>query len=150
MVEDQERTLMWNWEVKLTGPRSATVGESSTAQESPSRGNQPSRGISQQGTDSQQRNHPAEDIVPAEKLLLVRTQFVSRVSEANLNLLLDKLLEFGVINDGEMESARTETRADKARKVIDMVRRKGSEASSDFIVALREVDPNLSRLLNLS
>ncbi|CAK6984676.1 uncharacterized protein LOC128366930 [Scomber scombrus] len=150
MVQDQERTQVWNRVVKLTGPRSATVGESSTAQESPSRGNHPSRGISQQGTDSQQRNHPAEDIVPAEKLLRVRTQFISRVSEANLNLLLDKLLEFGVINDGEMESARTETRVNRARKVIDMVRRKGSEASSDFIVALLEVDPNLSRLLNLS
>ncbi|CAK6983873.1 uncharacterized protein LOC128366930, partial [Scomber scombrus] len=114
MVQDQERTEMWNRVVKLTGPTSENV------------------------------------FVPAEKLLLAREQFVSRVSEANLNLLLDKLLGFGVINDGEMESARTETRANKAREVIDMVRRKGSEASSCFIVALRVVDPILSRLLNLS
>ncbi|XP_053183734.1 NACHT, LRR and PYD domains-containing protein 1a-like [Scomber japonicus] len=163
MVRDQEGTQMSNWKVKLTGPRSgnpqrtipaghtATVGESSTAEESPSRGNQPSRRISQQGTDSKQRIQPAEDIVPAEERLKeARTQFVSRVSEPNLDQLLDKLLEFGVINDGEMESARTETRADKARKVIDMVRRKGSDASSFFIVALRVVDPHLSRLLKLS
>ena len=89
--------------------------------------------------------------VPAEKKLLrVREQFVSRVSEPNLGQLLDKLLGFGVINDGEMESARTGTRVDKARKVIDMVRRKGSEASSCFIGALCEVDPHLSRQLNLS
>ncbi|XP_062279206.1 NACHT, LRR and PYD domains-containing protein 5-like [Scomber scombrus] len=114
MVQDQERTEMWNRVVKLTGPTSENV------------------------------------FVPEEKLLLAREQFVSRVSEANLNLLLDKLLGFGVINDGEMESARTETRANKAREVIDMVRRKGSEASSCFIVALRVVDPILSRLLNLS
>ncbi|XP_062278003.1 NACHT, LRR and PYD domains-containing protein 5-like isoform X4 [Scomber scombrus] len=115
MVQDQERTEVWNRVVKLTGPTSENV------------------------------------FVPAEKkLLLAREQFVSRVSEANLNLLLDKLLGIGVINDGEMESARTETRAYKAREVIDMVRRKGSEASSCFIVALRVVDPNLSRLLNLS
>ncbi|CAK6982468.1 NACHT%2C LRR and PYD domains-containing protein 1b allele 2-like [Scomber scombrus] len=114
MVQDQERTEVWNRVVKLTGPTSENV------------------------------------FIPAEKLLLAREQFVSRVSEANLNLLLDKLLGIGVINDGEMESARTETRADKARKVIDVVRRKGSEASSCFIVALRVVDPNLSRLLNLS
>ncbi|XP_053183729.1 protein NLRC3-like [Scomber japonicus] len=115
MVQNQERTQVWNRVVELTGPTSGNV------------------------------------FVPAEeRLRKVREQFVSRVSEPNLDQLLDKLLGFGVINDGEMESARTGTRVDKARKVIDMVRRKGSEASSDFIVALCEVDPNLSTQLNLS
>ncbi|XP_053183664.1 uncharacterized protein LOC128366928 [Scomber japonicus] len=156
MVQDQEGTQVWNRVVKLTGSRSenlqrnlqardvATVGESSTAEESPSRGHQPSRGISQQG------NHPAEDVIPAEeRLRSIRTQFVTRVSEPNLDKLLDKLLEFGVINDDEMQLASTKTAANKAREVIDMVRRKGTEASSRFIIALREVDPNLSILLNL-
>ncbi|XP_053193385.1 NACHT, LRR and PYD domains-containing protein 1 homolog [Scomber japonicus] len=157
MVQDQEGTRRWNRLVQLRGSRSenlqrnlqardiTTVGESSTAEDSPSRGHQTSREISQQG------NHPAEDIVPAEeRLRSIRTQFVNRVSEPNLDKLLDKLLEFGVINDDEMQLASTKTGANKAREVIDTVRRKGTEASSRFIVALREVDPNLSRLLNLS
>ncbi|CAK6981989.1 uncharacterized protein LOC128382115 [Scomber scombrus] len=89
--------------------------------------------------------------VPAdEKLRSVREQFISRVSESNLNKLLDKLLERRVINDGELESLRIQSiRADKARALIDMVRKKGSAASSALITALCEVDPVLSRQLNL-
>ncbi|XP_044195214.1 uncharacterized protein LOC122972279 [Thunnus albacares] len=87
---------------------------------------------------------------PAEtKLNSVREQFVDRVSEANLHKLLDKLLQRGVINNGEMEFAGTPTRADKARQVIDVVRGKGTEASSALIAALCEVDPCLSKELNL-
>uniref|UniRef100_A0A8D0D520 CARD domain-containing protein n=1 Tax=Sander lucioperca TaxID=283035 RepID=A0A8D0D520_SANLU len=77
-----------------------------------------------------------------------RTQFVERVSDPVLNQLLDKLLERGVITDGEMQSVRT-GRADKARDVMDTVRRKGSAASSVLISALCEVDPVLSRELRL-
>ncbi|XP_044195675.1 uncharacterized protein LOC122972555 [Thunnus albacares] len=87
---------------------------------------------------------------PAEtKLMSVREQFIARVSEANLNKLLDKLLQRGVINNGEMEFAGTPTRADKARQVIDMVLGKGRDASSVLIAALREVDKFLSTELNL-
>uniref|UniRef100_A0A7N8X8K0 CARD domain-containing protein n=1 Tax=Mastacembelus armatus TaxID=205130 RepID=A0A7N8X8K0_9TELE len=50
--------------------------------------------------------------------------------EQVLNQLLESLLQQGVINQGEMESARAETRADRTRAVIDMVRRKGAEATS--------------------
>ncbi|XP_028443326.1 NACHT, LRR and PYD domains-containing protein 12-like [Perca flavescens] len=102
-----------------------------------------------------QRNDPAEDSFPAEdsdppedRLLLVRRQFVERVSDPVLNQLLDQLLERGVITDGEMQSVRT-GRADKARDVMDTVRRKGSWASSVLISALCEVDPVLSRELRL-
>uniref|UniRef100_A0A3B4UU69 CARD domain-containing protein n=1 Tax=Seriola dumerili TaxID=41447 RepID=A0A3B4UU69_SERDU len=84
-----------------------------------------------------------------DRLLLVRTKFINRVSEAVLNQLLDKLLERGVVNDDEMQSARTKIRAEKARDVIDTVRRKGTEASSVLIAALCEVDPCLSRVLTL-
>uniref|UniRef100_A0A3B4WTB0 CARD domain-containing protein n=1 Tax=Seriola lalandi dorsalis TaxID=1841481 RepID=A0A3B4WTB0_SERLL len=84
-----------------------------------------------------------------DRLLLVRTQFINRVSEAVLNQLLDKLLERGVVTDDEMQSARTKTRAEKARDVIDTVRRKGTEASSVLIAALYEVDQCLSRVLTL-
>ncbi|TDH13433.1 hypothetical protein EPR50_G00057540 [Perca flavescens] len=93
---------------------------------------------------------PAEDSDPPEdKLLLVRSQFVERVSDPVLNQLLDKLLERGVITDGEMQSARTQGRADKARDVMDTVRRKGRAASSVLVSALCELDPVLSRELRL-
>ncbi|XP_059182910.1 NACHT, LRR and PYD domains-containing protein 12-like [Centropristis striata] len=108
------------------------------------------------------RNVPAEDSVPAEhsvpaedadppedKLLLVRTQFVKRVSDPVLNQLLDKLLELHVINDEEMQSLRAKGRADRARDVIDTVRRKGSAASSVLMEALCELDPHLSTVLRL-
>ncbi|XP_044214896.1 NACHT, LRR and PYD domains-containing protein 12-like isoform X3 [Thunnus albacares] len=123
MVQDQEGTQVWKCVVCLTGPRRENL----------------------------QLNLPAGDSIPAEeRLRLVRRQFVSSVSEPNLNTLLDKLFECGIINDDEMQSARTQTGGNKAREVIDMVRRKGTEASSIFIVALHKVDRNLSRLLKLS
>ncbi|XP_039669376.1 E3 ubiquitin-protein ligase TRIM7-like [Perca fluviatilis] len=91
------------------------------------------------------RNDPAED-----RLWRVRPEFVKRVSDPVLNQLLDKLLERGVITDDEMQSARTQRgRADKARDVMDTVRRKGRAASSVLIAALCEVDPVLSRVLRL-
>ncbi|CAK6983523.1 caspase b-like [Scomber scombrus] len=88
--------------------------------------------------------------VPAdEKLKSVRTQFIERVTDSNLNTLLGKLLEQGIINDGEMESAENPIRAKKAGALIDMVRKKGPESSSALITALCEVDPFLSKLLKL-
>uniref|UniRef100_A0A4W6BXA9 CARD domain-containing protein n=1 Tax=Lates calcarifer TaxID=8187 RepID=A0A4W6BXA9_LATCA len=80
------------------------------------------------------------------KLKSVRTQFISRVSEPVLRKLLDKLLERGVITDDEMDLAGTASRADKARAVIDTVRRKGSEASSALISVLCEEDRLFIRL----
>ena len=79
----------------------------------------------------------------------VRRQFIEGVSKPVLHELLDKLLQRGVINYSEMEFAGTLNRVDKARQVIDMVRRKGREASSVLIAALCEVDPLLSKKLNL-
>ncbi|KAF1378106.1 hypothetical protein PFLUV_G00186660 [Perca fluviatilis] len=93
---------------------------------------------------------PAEDSVPAEeKLCTVRTKFVKGVSDANLNQLLDKLLERCVINDEEMQTVRTKSRAEKARDLIDTVRRKGTKASSLLIHTLCEVDLLLSENLKL-
>ena len=48
-----------------------------------------------------------------------------------------------------MQSATTKTKAAKARDVIDNVRRKGTEASSVLIAALCDLDPCLSRVLEL-
>ncbi|XP_044195206.1 uncharacterized protein LOC122972274 isoform X2 [Thunnus albacares] len=100
-----------------------------------------------------QRPGPAETpSVPAdEKLKSVRRQFIARVSEAVLRQLLDILLEREIINDGEMDSARTPNREiqEKAGLVIDMVRKKGPKASSALIAALCEVDKFLSTELKL-
>jgi len=109
--------------------------------------------LSGQRGETSQRNVAgvsSEGQSPADhRLFSVRTEFIDSISDPNLNKLLDKLLEQRVINDDEMQTARTKTRTDKARDVIDMVRRKGEEASSALIAALREVDPWFSRQLNL-
>ncbi|XP_053183661.1 uncharacterized protein LOC128366925 [Scomber japonicus] len=115
-ISKQETSPQWG---KAAQQRNLSAGGTNPAEESPSRGHQPSTGISQQG------NHPAEDVIPAEeRLRSIRTQFVTRVPEPNLDKLLNKLLEFGVINDDEMQLASTKTGANKAREVIDMVRKR--------------------------
>ncbi|XP_071340415.1 protein NLRC3-like isoform X9 [Trachinotus anak] len=132
MVRDQTNTDVWKRDVDLTGPRRETVRWS----------------VPEEDSLPAEDRLPADDNLPAEdRLLLARTQFIKRVSEAVLNQLLDKLLERGVVTDDEMQSARTKTRAEKARDVIDTVRRKGTEASSVLIAALCEVDRFLSRVL---
>ncbi|CAI5670201.1 unnamed protein product [Oreochromis niloticus] len=124
IVKDQEGTETWKSSVYLPAPRTETL----------------------------MRNVSAEAQVPAdERLFTVRTEFIDSVSECVLNKLLDKLLEQHVINDQEMESVRSQqSRADKARDVIDTVRRKGNEASSLLISALCEEDRCLSKELNLT
>ena len=80
----------------------------------------------------------------------MREGFIERVSEPVIQCLLDKL--FGsVLNDGEMEAVGEEKgRADKARRLIDMVRKKGDEASLKMTSALHQLDPNLYQLLGLN
>ncbi|CAI5677897.1 unnamed protein product [Oreochromis niloticus] len=123
IVKDQEGTETWKSSVYLPAPRTETL----------------------------MRNVPDEIQVPAnDRLSTIRSRFIDSVSESVLHKLLDKLLEQCVINDQEMESVRSkQSRADKARDVIDMVRRKGSEASSLLIAALCEEDRCLSTELNL-
>lgn len=99
--------------------------------------------------ETPQNNVPAEDRETEERLRSVRTEFITRVSEPDLNLLLDELLH-DIISSDEMESFGTKVRTEKARGVIDTVLRKGSEASSALIAALCKVDPHLSRVLKLS
>lgn len=82
-------------------------------------------------------------------MLAVRTQFIERVSEANLRKLLDELLEEDIINADEKESVEHLSRARKARALIDMVRQKGPAAKSVLIAALCDVDPVLSEELKL-
>ncbi|XP_035532552.1 uncharacterized protein LOC118339088 [Morone saxatilis] len=131
MVQDQEGRQVWKRTVHLTGyfPDSR-------------RGSLP---------EEVEENVQVEDSVPAqERLFSVRTEFINRVSDPALNQLLDKLLQRGVINDEEMQSARIKVQAEKARDIIDMVRKKGTRASSVLIDALREVDLCISTELSLS
>ncbi|XP_032364326.1 uncharacterized protein LOC116678666, partial [Etheostoma spectabile] len=128
IFQDSERTEVLKCDVRLRGPD----------------GPDPRRNVPAEDTFSTENSYPPEDM-----LLLVRAQLVTRVSDPVLNQLLDHLLQRGVLTDGEMDSARPRGRADKARDVVDTVRRKGREASSVLVSALCEVDPVLSRELGL-
>lgn len=81
----------------------------------------------------------------ADVLAKVRTGFLERVSNAVLKQLLDDLLEDGVLNEGEIESIEEENsrRADRARCLIDSVRRKGDTASTKMIARLQTRDQAL-------
>lgn len=82
----------------------------------------------------------------------VRTQFVEKVTGPTLKQLLDDLLMDGVFNEGEMEHVNEEykMRAEKARAVIDMVRRKGNASSEKLIVRLQQRDSSLFEDLGLT
>lgn len=77
---------------------------------------------------------------------------MTSVSKAVIKLLLDDLVEDGVLNDMESESILEEndSRADKARCLIDIVKKKGDPASSKMIVHLKSRDSSLYEKLGLS
>ncbi|XP_076001782.1 uncharacterized protein LOC142994805 isoform X3 [Genypterus blacodes] len=85
----------------------------------------------------------------AAKLEKARKDFIRRVTAPVLNQLLDGLLQLKVINDEEMQFVRGQSQADKARGVIDMVLRKGPQASTHMMSLLNENDPTLCVHLNL-
>ncbi|KAG7999806.1 NLR family CARD domain-containing protein 3 [Nibea albiflora] len=91
-------------------------------------------------TPGRHEKAPEED--SEERLLSIRRELVNRLSEPSLGGLMDILLEHGVITDHEMDSV-TADRSNKKRQLIDIVRRKGNDASSILIAALHEVDPLL-------
>lgn len=77
---------------------------------------------------------------------------MDKVSKEVINQLLDVLLHDGVLNDGEKDAVveENDSRADKARCLIDKVKRKGHEASSKMIAHLESVDKTLYCELGLS
>ncbi|XP_070841860.1 caspase recruitment domain-containing protein 8-like [Chaetodon trifascialis] len=92
----------------------------------------------------------ALNLPPNEKLLDVRSSFIDGISGPVLKSLLDRLLETKVMTDSERESADDmPNKRDKARCVIDTVRKKGEAASSEMIEFLREADPFLCEHLGL-
>ncbi|XP_036935907.1 uncharacterized protein LOC119009054 isoform X2 [Acanthopagrus latus] len=81
----------------------------------------------------------------------IRSSFIEGISGPVLKSLLDKLFEKKVLIDSERESAdEMQNRGDKARLVIDTVRRKGEAASSEMIEFLCELDPFLCKHLGLT
>lgn len=69
-----------------------------------------------------------------------------------INQLLDDILLDGVLSEMEKESVTEENniRADKARRLIDSVKRKGESASRKLIVHIQSRDPELFAELGLS
>ncbi|XP_053176786.1 caspase a-like [Scomber japonicus] len=86
------------------------------------------------------------------ELAKVRTKFAEGVNKAVIKQLLDDILEDGIVNDGEVDSILEEnvTKTDKARALIDTVKRKGDEASSKLIARLSKRDPTLYNNLGLT
>ncbi|KAM4560145.1 NLR family CARD domain-containing protein 3-like isoform 4-T5 [Odontesthes bonariensis] len=81
----------------------------------------------------------------------IRAEFVKRVPAEILKQLLDALLADGVFSDLEKEAIieENQNRADKARRLIDDVRRKGEEAGRKMMEHLQKFDRTLSSELGL-
>ncbi|XP_029979232.1 NACHT, LRR and PYD domains-containing protein 12-like [Sphaeramia orbicularis] len=106
--------------------------------------------LSPTGVNASSRSRSV-NLTPNQRLLDVRSGFIDGVSEPVLKSLLDKLLVKRVVTDAEMDKVNgMQTRADKARLVIDTVRRKGEDASSEMIEILCELDPFLCENLDLN
>ncbi|XP_039889494.1 NACHT, LRR and PYD domains-containing protein 12-like [Simochromis diagramma] len=123
MVQDPEETRVWEHDLRLPASSSA---------DSPG------------GSPLQMGNSAS-----AEKLRLARTNFVDKVLDPVLNKLLDELQHVTVLTDAEGEAARAKPRGEKARDLIDMVRKKGAEASSKMIAVFCANDPYLCKELGL-
>uniref|UniRef100_A0A3Q2CE51 Caspase-1-like n=1 Tax=Cyprinodon variegatus TaxID=28743 RepID=A0A3Q2CE51_CYPVA len=91
-------------------------------------------------------------LIPDKELQRVRKDFVDKVSKEGIKQLLDGLLDDGVLNDGEKDSVLEEnvSRADRARSLIDIVKKKGNQASRKMIAQLQSIDPTLHSELGLS
>uniref|UniRef100_A0A3Q3WN69 Caspase a n=1 Tax=Mola mola TaxID=94237 RepID=A0A3Q3WN69_MOLML len=79
-------------------------------------------------------------------------RFVDKVSLNMINQLLDDILLDGVVNNGERESIIEENgiRSDRARRLIDIVIKKGDRASRKLIASIQSRDPELYSELGLS
>ncbi|XP_019729802.1 caspase-1-A-like [Hippocampus comes] len=87
----------------------------------------------------------------AEELKAVKIEFIENVSLPVIEQLLDHLLHDDVLNSGEGQAIieAHDTRARRARILIDSVSRKGDEASWKMITYLQQRDPMLFKELGL-
>ncbi|XP_029296782.1 NACHT, LRR and PYD domains-containing protein 1b allele 2-like [Cottoperca gobio] len=85
------------------------------------------------------------------ELARVRPKLVEKMSRELINQLLDDLLKDQVLNVGEKDSIIQEnkTSADRARCLVDMVMKKGREASWKIMISLQSRDPTLYAELGL-
>lgn len=85
-----------------------------------------------------------------ETLARVRPKLVEKVSGAVINQLLDDILKDGILNEGEKDSILQEnnTRADRARCLIDMVMRKGCETSRKILTHLQHLEQSWPTLMS--
>ncbi len=74
------------------------------------------------------------------------------VSKELISQLLDDILTDGIVNDGEKDSIveENDSKRDRARCLIDTVRRKGDKASRMLIDYIHKRDPTLHSELGLS
>ncbi|XP_035535333.1 caspase-1-like [Morone saxatilis] len=88
----------------------------------------------------------------ADELFRVRSKFVEKVSKDLIKQLLDNILDDCIVNDGERDSIIEENvnRADRARCLLDTVKRKGDVASRKFIAHIQRRDPTLYDELGLA
>ncbi|XP_058489622.1 caspase a isoform X2 [Solea solea] len=88
----------------------------------------------------------------ADALAKVRSKFVEKASKELINQLLDLLLEDRILNDGEKDSIIEEnnSRANRARCLIDTVKKKGDIPSQKMIAHIQTKDPTLYCELGLS
>uniref|UniRef100_A0A8C6PC53 CARD domain-containing protein n=1 Tax=Nothobranchius furzeri TaxID=105023 RepID=A0A8C6PC53_NOTFU len=80
------------------------------------------------------------------ELARVRGRFADKESKAMIKLLLDDLLEDKLLNDGETGSILEDNsnKADKARALINVIKKKGDRASRKLITNIeKKRDPNL-------
>ncbi|XP_042281437.1 caspase recruitment domain-containing protein 18-like, partial [Thunnus maccoyii] len=86
------------------------------------------------------------------ELFKVRVKFVERANDELINQLLDELLHDSIVNYGEIDSILEEniTTTDRARCLIDIVRKKGDEASRKMIAHLQHRHPALYKTLGPS
>ena len=87
-----------------------------------------------------------------DELKRIRVPFVDSANRELVKELLDGLLEDGVLNDGQKDSILEENPStkDKARALIDTVKKKGDAASNKMIALLQSKDPTLHAALGLS
>uniref|UniRef100_A0A667XN39 Caspase-1-A-like n=1 Tax=Myripristis murdjan TaxID=586833 RepID=A0A667XN39_9TELE len=91
------------------------------------------------------QSHSPSSSKYAQRLFNVRRQFVDGVTAPVIKDLLNDLLADGVLNERERDSVLEErrARADQAECLIDMVRKKGNEASQKLIDHLKTRDSKL-------
>ncbi|XP_053196224.1 uncharacterized protein LOC128380434 [Scomber japonicus] len=122
-VQDQEKKQVWEYDVELPGKEVSSSATSSSAVSSQSAAflQSPAIGGSYPRTRNLQST-PTKSLPGDEKtkLLSVRKKFIERVSDPILKTLMDALLQYRVINSGEIDSIKGLSRADKARELIDM------------------------------